>query len=67
MEDKVRQGEDEASRLRAELHGTKMRMRFNEGTAAIDGDAGAFGVLNQQPSPMFSDDMGPATPLVIER
>ncbi|GMH51103.1 hypothetical protein TrRE_jg12734 [Triparma retinervis] len=66
MEDKVRQGEDEASRLRAELHGTKMRMRFNEGTAAIDGDAGAFGVLNQQPSPMFSDDMGPATPLVIE-
>ena len=66
MEDKVRQGEDEASRLRAEVHGTKMRMRFNEGTSAIGADTGAFGIINQQPSPMFSDDMGPATPLVIE-
>ena len=65
MEDKVREKEDEAVRLRAEVHGLKMRMRFSEGTAPMSDEQGVFAALNA-PSPMFSDDMGPATPIVIE-
>ena len=65
LENKAREAEDEVVRLKAEVHGVKMRMRFGESTAPIDTEAGVFAQLNQ-PSPMFSDDMGPATPLIID-
>jgi len=61
VEGKMRETEDEIQRLRTELHGTKLRMRFGESTAPI-AEAGGIG----QPSPMFSDDLGPATPLVLD-
>mmetsp|Transcript_28589 Transcript_28589/g.54009 ORF Transcript_28589/g.54009 Transcript_28589/m.54009 type:complete len:985 (-) Transcript_28589:27-2981(-) len=75
LESKIEELEDEVTRLRTDLHGAKLRMRFTETTAPvananitedqIDTNAGVFAALTQ-PSPMFSDDMGPATPLVID-
>ncbi|GMI18797.1 hypothetical protein TrLO_g13330 [Triparma laevis f. longispina] len=76
LESKIEELEDEVTRLRTDLHGAKLRMRFTETTAPvsnanntteehIDTNAGVFTAL-AQPSPMFSDDMGPATPLVLD-
>lgn len=75
MEQKVEELEDECARLRTDLHGAKLRMRFTEtaapaasaraGVPSTNPDDDVFAALTQ-PSPMFSDDMGPATPLVLE-
>jgi len=67
LEDKFRESEDEMVRLRSEIHGTKLRMRFGETVGASSGSNMQRGNVDQPaPSPMFSDDMGPATPLVLD-